>query len=296
MIKTIFLSLLFLFGCSPRVEPTQNSINFNQILENQNMTDSEKIIELQIQISKQEDQILRMQNKTNVLLSSFDSLKVFNDSVMVYLESQVDSFRLEQSMLIGPEFSSNIIKLYNKVNILEDRAFFMDSLYFELVTDMVIIENQIASIENSIKEIDIINKQLKSKTIEDENNNLMIDYNYEYKVAHQMYMRGNFDSSLNKFRFLLEKDISKDLADNCQFWIGQIFFSKKEYLLAIDEFNKVLSYKDSNKKSEAIYKMGLCHLASSNNSDAKKMFQEIINNYPKSKYYNKAYEFILNIE
>ena len=51
MIKTIFLSLLFLFGCSPRVEPTQNSINFNQILENQNMTDSEKIIELQIQIS-----------------------------------------------------------------------------------------------------------------------------------------------------------------------------------------------------------------------------------------------------
>ena len=42
--------------------------------------------------------------------------------------------------------------------------------------------------------------------------------------------------------------------------------------------------------------MGLCHLANSNNSDAKKKFQEIINNYPKSKYYNKAYEFILNIE
>ena len=73
MIKTIFLSLLFLFGCSPRVEPTQNSINFNQILENQNMTDSDKIIELQIQISKQEDQILRMQNKTNVVSNVFCS-------------------------------------------------------------------------------------------------------------------------------------------------------------------------------------------------------------------------------
>ena len=295
MIKTIFLSLLFLFGCSPRVEPTQNSINFNQILENQNMTDSEKIIELQIQISKQEDQILRMQNKTNVLLSSFDSLKVFNDSVMVYLESQVDSFRLEQSMLIGPEFSSNIIKLYNKVNILEDRAFFMDSLYFELVTDMVIIENQIASIENSIKEIDIINKKLKSQG-SNEKTDILIDYNYEYKVAHQMYMRANYEASLSKFKFLLDNNIEQGLADNCQFWIAQIFFSQNNFSKALDAFNKVLDYKDSNKKSEAIYKMGLCHLASSNNSDAKKMFQEIINNYPKSKYYNKAYEFILNIE
>ena len=295
MIKTIFLSLFFLFGCSPRVEPTQNSINFNQILENQNMTDSEKIIELQIQISKQEDQILRMQNKTNVLLSSFDSLKVFNDSVMVYLESQVDSFRLEQSMLIGPEFSSNIIKLYNKVNILEDRAFFMDSLYFELVTDMVIIENQIASIENSIKEIDIINKKLKSQG-SNEKTDILIDYNYEYKVAHQMYMRANYEASLSKFKFLLDNNIEQGLADNCQFWIAQIFFSQNNFSKALDAFNKVLDYKDSNKKSEAIYKMGLCHLASSNNSDAKKMFQEIINNYPKSKYYNKAYEFILNIE
>ena len=72
-------------------------------------------------------------------------------------------------MLIGPEFSNNIIKLYNKVNILEDRAFFMDSLYFELVTDMVLIENQIASIENSIQEIDAINKQLKTEHYETDN-------------------------------------------------------------------------------------------------------------------------------
>ena len=296
MLKTIFLLLFLFISCSPTPKNSSNNINFDQVLKYEELSESGRLVELQIQLSKQEDQILRTQNNLQTLQDSFDSLKTSNDSVIFFLESQIDSFRLEQSMLIGPEFSNNIIKLYNKVNILEDRAFFMDSLYFELVTDMVIIENQIGSIENSIKEIDIINKQLKSKAIEDENNNLMIDYNYEYKVAHQMYMRGNFDSSLNKFRFLLEKDISKDLADNCQFWIGQIFFSKKEYLLAIDEFNKVLSYKDSNKKSEAIYKMGLCYIKINDNTAAKVMFQNIINNYPKSKYYSKASEFILTIK
>jgi len=296
MIKTILLTLLFLIGCSSSKKTIAPGIDFNEVLMNENLTDSEKLIELQIQISRQEDQILRIQNKAINLENSFDSLKTSNDSVIYFLESQIDSFRIEQSMLIGPEFSNNIIKLYNKVNILEDRAFFMDSLYFELVTDMVIIENQIGSIENSIKEIDAINKELKSEiNLKEDTDSILINYNYDYKVAHQMYMRGNFDASLDKFKFLLENNISKDLADNCQFWIGQIFFSKKDYISAIEEFNKVLQYKDSNKKSESIYKIGLSYIKTGYDDKAKVMFQKIIDDYPKSKYYSKASEFILTL-
>ena len=296
MIKIIFLILLFFIGCASSSKPISTGINFNEVLKNENLSDSDKIIELQIQLSKQEDKILKINKNAINLENSFDSLKTSNDSIIYFLESQIDSFRIEQSMLIGPEFSNNIIKLYNKVNILEDRAFFMDSLYFELVTDMVIIENEISSIENSIKEIDAINKKLKTEIDYNEDlNPPVFDYSYDYKVAHQMYMRGNFDTSLNKFKFLLENNISKDLADNCQFWIGQIFFSKKEYLNAIQEFNKVLKYKDSNKKSESIYKIGLSYIKIGNNDEAKKMFQKIINNYPKSKYYSKASEFLLTL-
>jgi len=296
MIKIILLTLLFLIGCVPSNQTIESGIDFNKVLMNENLSDSEKLIEMQIQISKQEDQILRIQNKAINLENSFDSLKTSNDSIIYFLESQIDSFRIEQSMLIGPEFSNNIIKLYNKVNILEDRAFFMDSLYFELVTDMVIIENQIGSIENSIKEIDAINKKLKSEiNLKEDSTTIVIDYNYDYKVAHQMYMRGNFNASLDKFKLLLESNISKDLADNCQFWIGQILFSKEDYLNAIAEFNKVLKYKDSNKKSESIYKIGLSYIKIGYNDKAKVMFQKIIDDYPKSKYYSKASEFILTL-
>jgi TolA-binding protein len=296
MIKIIILISIPLIGCASTPKPVTSGIDFEQVLQNQNLNDSEKIIELQIKLSRQQDQMLEIRKQSLDLQASFDSLKFSNDSIIFFLESQIDSFRMEQSMLIGPEFSNNIIKLYNKVNILEDRAFFMDSLYFELVTDMVIIENQIGSIENSIKEIDAINKQLKSdfENRKDSNSD-SVDYNYDYKVAHQMYMRGNFNSSLDKFKFLLENDISEDLADNCQFWIGQIFFAKKEYLNAVQEFNKVLKYKNSNKKSESIYKIGLSYVKLDQNTKAKEMFEIIINNYPKSKYYNKASEFLLTL-
>ena len=296
MIKIIILISIPLIGCASTPKPVTSGIDFEQVLQNQNLNDSEKIIELQIKLSRQQDQMLEIRKQSLDLQASFDSLKFSNDSIIFFLESQIDSFRMEKSMLIGPEFSNNIIKLYNKVNILEDRAFFMDSLYFELVTDMVIIENQIGSIENSIKEIDAINKQLKSdfENRKDSNSD-SVDYNYDYKVAHQMYMRGNFNSSLDKFKFLLENDISEDLADNCQFWIGQIFFAKKEYLNAVQEFNKVLKYKNSNKKSESIYKIGLSYVKLDQNTKAKEMFEIIINNYPKSKYYNKASEFLLTL-
>jgi len=195
--------------------------------------------------------------------------------------------------LVGPEFSNNIIKLYNKVNILEDRAFFMDSLYFELVTDMVLIENQISSMLSSIEEIEIINDDLNNNF---NNNKTVIDYNYEYKIAHQMYMSSNYQLSLEKFQFLLNNNISNDLADNCQFWIAQIFFIQDDYKRSIKEFNNVLNYDKSNKKIDALYKIGLCYIKLNNNDKAIEVFQGIINNYPKSKYYSQANEFILNLK
>ena len=143
MIKTFILLSMLLFSCSStKNQASSSNIDFDSVLKYENLTDKEKLVEFQIQLSKHEDEIYTINKKSNKLKFSFDSLKSTNDSIIFLLEQQIDSFRFEQSLLIGPEFSNNIIKLYNKVNILEDRAFFMDSLYFELITDMVLIENQ----------------------------------------------------------------------------------------------------------------------------------------------------------
>jgi len=295
MIKIFILFTIILFGCSStKNQAIPSSIDFDYVLNNENLSEKDKLIELQIELSKQEDIIKYLNEKTTNLNFSFDSLRNSNDSIIFILEQQIDSFRLEQSMLIGPEFSNNIIKLYNKVNILEDRALFMDSLYFELITDMVLIENQISSIENSIKEIDAINEEFNTDK-NNSKNSTVIDFSYQYKVAHQLYMRGNYENSLDKFKFLLDNNISTDLADNCQFWIGQIYFSNKDYVKAIYEFEKVLAYRESNKKSESIYKIGLSNLKLGNNKDARKRFQDILDNYPKSKYFNKASEFLITL-
>ena len=280
-----------IFSCSSRsVEPqTIQNINFDNVLKNQNLSSYEKITDLQVLFSKQEDQINKLISNINSLNYSLDSLKNKNDIVTTNLEYKLDSFSTEQSLLIGPEFSNNIIKLYNKVGILEDRAFFMDSLYFGLVTDMVIIENQLSSIISSVEEIDEIN-------LENLQNTKMIDFAYEYKSAYQSYIQGNYKNSIDKFNFLLSNKVDNNLADNCQFWIGQIYFLKSDYHSSINEFIKVLAYVNSNKKIDAIYKIGLCYMKLNNKNKAIEYFNIIIDKYPASNYYNKASDLIISIK
>ena len=280
-----------IFSCSSRnVEPeTIQNINFDNVLKNQNLSSHEKITDLQILFSKQEDEINKLISNINSLNYSLDSLKIKNDIVTTNLEYKLDSFSTEQSLLIGPEFSNNIIKLYNKVGILEDRAFFMDSLYFGLVTDMVIIENQLTSIISSVEEIDEIN-------LENLQNKNMIDFAYEYKSAYQSYIQGNYKNSIDKFNFLLNNEVDNNLADNCQFWIGQIHFLKSDYDSSINEFIKVLAYENSNKKIDAIYKIGLCYMKLNNKNKAIEYFNIIIDKYPSSDYYIKASDLIISIK
>ena len=287
----LFIISFLIFSCSSKkVESeTIHNINFDNVLKNQNLSSSEKITDLQVLFSKQEDQINKLISNINSLNYSLDSLKNKNDIITMNLKNKLDSFSTKKSLLIGPEFSNNIIKLYNKVGILEDRAFFMDSLYFGLVTDMVIIENQLTSIISSVEEIDEIDlENLKNKNI--------IDFAYEYKSAYQSYIQGNYKNSLDKFNFLLNNEIDDNLADNCQFWIGQINFLKNDYDSSINEFVKVLDYESSNKKIETIYKIGLCYLKLNNKNKAIEYFNIIMDKYPASNYYNKASDLIISIK
>ena len=286
----IIISFL-IFSCSSKnVESeTVQNINFDNVIKNQNLTSSEKIIDLQVLFSKQEDQINKLISNINSLNYTIDSLKIKNNIVNMNLEHKLDSFNNKQSLLIGPEFSNNIIKLYNKVGILEDRAFFMDSLYFGLVTDMVIIENQLTSIINSVEEIDEIN-------LENPKNKNMIDFSYEYKSAYKFYIQGKYNNSIDKFNFLLNNGIDDNLADNCQFWIGQIYFLKNDYDSSIKEFVKVLAYESSNKKINAIYKVGLCYMKLNNKTKAIEYFNKIIDKYPTSDYYIKASDLIISLK
>ena len=101
MSKKILLIIfsIFLFSCSPSDSVNNNNnIDFSDVLNDQNMSDSQKIIELKIKLSKQEDHIQGLQQDLVDMNVSFDSLKTSNESMKDYFKSQLDSLQLEQTM------------------------------------------------------------------------------------------------------------------------------------------------------------------------------------------------------
>ena len=75
-----------------------------------------------------------------------------------------------------------------------------------------------------------------------------------------------------------------------------IYFLRNDYLSAINEFEKVQNYKNNNKSADSIYKIGLCFVKLNMTKEAINAFETIVFKYPKSKYFNKSNEFLLNLK
>ena len=188
---------------------------------------------------------------------------------------------------------NTMIKLRNKIKILEDRAFYTDSLYFEIVNDLVQIENKIVSLTTSYKEM----IQLKTSgsikelpSISDE------EYTARYIESLSFYQNGEWNKSLDGFTYLIAVNSSHDLADNCQYWVGEVYYGLKDYKRSISEFEKVFSFPGTNKADDAQYKLGLCYLNINNNTRALEEFTKVIDYYSNSEYYKKAKQYIKQLQ
>lgn len=75
---------------------------------------------------------------------------------------------------------------------------------------------------------------------------------------------------------------------NTNYWLGQLYYSKKKDVDAAKAFASVVAYKDSNKRADALVKLG--DIAKRNNSAgaAKKYYQQAIDEYPNTTSANSA--------
>lgn len=102
-----------------------------------------------------------------------------------------------------------------------------------------------------------------------------------YDQALQIYHKRNYDQAIKEFQGLLESGIRQDLADNCDFWIGMSYFSLKRLKDAINSFEKVLGYANSNKAEESYFMLGQSYEQLKDNEKAKLMFETLIKKFPR---------------
>jgi len=215
-----------------------------------------------------------LQNEITMLTS-----KVANQSNMIdslYLIIDFNNKKNHQLLML----------LNNKINEFDISLIYYDSLYNDILSELLLIENTILTLGKSYNEIAQIKSNNNIEEIPPINDN---EFKQKYVESLEAYQNGNWNISLDGFIYLLTLDKNNDLSDNCQYWIAEIYYKMKQYHDAIEEFNTLLNYYPiSNKRDDALYKLGSCYMKLNNEDMADSIFIELIQNHNQSEYVKKA--------
>ena len=290
----LFITILFLglTGCS--------GTRPDSFLDEENAGSVGNIETLKSTISKQGKKIEEIEKELTVYQKMIDDqsqvLDVYDDNnqnvreFREKLEKEVrEILNNIQDGSFEKEVTNTLIKIQKKIQILEDRTFYTDSLYFEIVNDLVMIENKFTSLISSYKEMNEITGKRKTRIIPK-----ITDAEYQAKYIESLsnYQNGEWNLSLDGFKFLIQADGNNQLADNCQYWIGEIYYSQKDFRRSIKEFEKVFTFPGTNKSDDAQFKLGLCYVNIGQIDKAKQEFENFLDFYPNSEYYKKGQDYL----
>ncbi|MEW5804591.1 MAG: tol-pal system protein YbgF [bacterium] len=104
-----------------------------------------------------------------------------------------------------------------------------------------------------------------------------------YEDAYQAFLQEDWATAQKKFLVFLDRYPKSELADNAQFWIGEIFYSQKNYEKAILEYEKVIqNYPKGDKMPAALLKQAYAFYAIGRVKEATILLKQVIEKVPQS--------------
>lgn len=217
-----------------------------------------------------EKELKRLSAKIDRVTVRIDSLYNQNGSLIPSLKTSLKENTLSQEQL--DSLNDNIVNKINslnvRINILEDKTNY--------------IENKLLTLSNTYNELSSLdNQEEKKKPLKKITPEI---FKQKYNESLQYYKNGEFDLAALGFKLLVDDDPLNPLADNSQYWLGECYYSKMDFKMAISEFEKVKSFSDTDKDDDAQLKIGMSYIAMENKEKAKDHFENFLSLYPDSEY------------
>lgn len=119
--------------------------------------------------------------------------------------------------------------------------------------------------------------------------NLSSDPSSLYKKGLDLMGRNEYRQAQAAFADFIVQFPESDLADNAQYWIGECFYSEKNFKDARDAFQAVSDhFPFGNKVPDALYKQGLCERQLGQDDQAKATLKKLAEEFPGSEAAGKA--------
>ena len=182
-----------------------------------------------------------------------------------------------------------LMDLNDKISLLESNLTYIDSANSNLYLSLIEIKDKIdilSTTYNEIAQVTFTDGIKDIPPITDE------EFRDKYIESLALYQNGEWEKSLEGFKYLLTIGMNNDLLDNCQYWIGEIYYKLKKYHFAIEEFQKVFLYANSNKIDDALYKLSKSYSYLGDQVNADKVLVQLVENHNNSEYVKTAKELL----
>jgi tol-pal system protein YbgF len=114
-----------------------------------------------------------------------------------------------------------------------------------------------------------------------------------YSYAYELHRQGKYEESIDKFQEFIDKMPNDDLADNSQYWIGESYYSMRDYNKALAAFKLVTTkYPKGGKMPDAMLKIGYTYNAQGKRTEAKATLEQLVKQYPRSSSANLAKQML----
>lgn len=104
----------------------------------------------------------------------------------------------------------------------------------------------------------------------------------QYDKAYSLVDSKKYDEAVSAFEAYVQKYEDNALTPNAWYWMGQIQYSQKKYEAARVSFLHTAKFQSSNKRMDALYKLGIISKTVGDKDKAKRFFELLIQNYPNS--------------
>jgi len=110
-----------------------------------------------------------------------------------------------------------------------------------------------------------------------------------YNQAFDTLREGDYASSASAFEQFLTDYPNAELAANARYWLGESYYVVRSFSQALTHFQAVIdNHPDSNKRPDALLKIGFVHFEQGRLDAARSALQQVISDYPDTTAANLA--------
>ena len=251
---------------------------------------SVSFIAINLSAQSEKQQIKRLNEKVNQLYIHIGELETKLNILLPELQTTLKATvaAKEQTDSVSILIINRINTIQNKIRLLEDKAAYSDSTNFEVLAQLVMIENKIITLANSFTELyNVRNDQTPASP---SSKISPTEYKRLYIESLSNFQNGIYGQSIKGFSKLVISDPQNNLADNSQYWLAECYYSQKNYKRAIIEFEKVFTFAGTDKDDDAQLKLGLAYQSMGNLEKAREEFQRLVDYFPGSEFYDRSKE------